>query len=660
MRRYLIAVVMLFLIPTMLYAQSSPLPQDPNLDKPVTLAVKGEELPDIAASLAKQTGAKLRINKNLPLVKATIFVDKTPLRDVMMGLETLFRFRWSAVKKDGSNYYEFWEPLKTREERLTSLNNAYDEAWNKLDSRLRFIAGYASKSQDELKAIRAKIDEKMKPLSQSQPGVSAALTPEERSMSQIIIPSYYNPGTVSVIYSEPSLFYNRFPTEILHALKSGYTICFDSNSPEQQWRIPADITMLLNERYRVNGDSRYSMKFYIKQTDKKCVMHVDMRMSNSGTGRAGYEIGDDQNITEQVIPDYLPHAEFPGVITKNLGIKVDEIREETGTSPQSNSISAYANKSDILELIHKKIGIQIIADHYSLWSDYFPNTLDSSSAIDLLKYDRIPQRYCGWDGNFFYMRTAASHSLNNTEIPNKLIRRWQDVFAWQGYLGLQELTEIAASLSDEQIDALRKNSVYLKIAEVSDEAVNPSLWIMSDNAWIYALRLYNSLSDKQKQQAFSGGVSLTSFNAEQRAALASYLSFANLPNESLNDELNYPVGIYKNGVRIDKPGPVMMLDSVTFAMEARNPYVFIDSNGGYHSLWGKSIDEALKLLRELNESRQKSNLPVAPISKGKLHLNFGIKAGLRLPGDPGTVRYLQLTQIDILGEPVPLPGTEQP
>jgi hypothetical protein len=66
------------------------------MSKPVTLAVKGESLLDIAAMLSKQTGVKLRVTKDIAEQKVTIFVDSRPLKDVMDGLSTI-GYRWSVV-----------------------------------------------------------------------------------------------------------------------------------------------------------------------------------------------------------------------------------------------------------------------------------------------------------------------------------------------------------------------------------------------------------------------------------------------------------------------------------------------------------------------------------------------------------------------------------
>ncbi|MHB1001917.1 MAG: hypothetical protein ACYC27_21975 [Armatimonadota bacterium] len=647
MRLYWLTVVMLLLIPTMLYAQSSPLPKDPNLDKPVTLAVKGEELSDIAASLAKQTGAKLRIHKDIPRMKVTIFVDKQPLRDVMMGLETLFRFRWSVVKKDNVDCYELWDTLKAREERLAGWEKTYADAWNRQDSKFRNLAEFAAKSPNELLAIKKRIDEKAEQA--TQPGSVLILTPEESKARYAIMGSYYDPDQAFVPNADLVLFYNRFSPDILNALKSGCTVCFDSASPEPQWRIPDDITMRFNNSYNGKDDSRYGVRFFTKRTGSKLSMHVNMQAMNSRLGGMKTVIEDGINITEQAIPDYLPHDKFPEMFTKAFGIKREELSQETGINPATVDNIPYANKSDLLALIHKKTGAQIIADHYSFWT--FADLSSEYAATDWIYNSSFPQRYCGWDSKFFYVRTAASQGIDAAEIPNYLIRRWQDILANQGYLGMQELAEIATSLSDEQIETLKRNTVFYKLAESSAKPGNIGIWRNYDTGdpKISALRLYYKLNVKQRQQALSGGISTRGFNAPQRAALAEYLTIIDLPNTSTVGGLNYPVGIYKNGIRIDKPGPASLLDTITVSLEAPTPYVFITSNERM-GLQGKTVDEAWKFLQQQYASmgRSKTSIP-----RGLLYPSLGVEFVLRF-ADGG----MNKTPIKVLGKPILPPGTK--
>lgn len=71
---------------------SSDLPNEPALDKSVTLVVKGEDLSEIMLMIEKQTGARVRVAKEIAYQKATIFIDDKPLREVMEGLSSLLGY----------------------------------------------------------------------------------------------------------------------------------------------------------------------------------------------------------------------------------------------------------------------------------------------------------------------------------------------------------------------------------------------------------------------------------------------------------------------------------------------------------------------------------------------------------------------------------------
>ena len=54
MSRLCITVAILAIFGATVYAESAPLPKDPALDKPVTLAVKGEALADITSAFGRE------------------------------------------------------------------------------------------------------------------------------------------------------------------------------------------------------------------------------------------------------------------------------------------------------------------------------------------------------------------------------------------------------------------------------------------------------------------------------------------------------------------------------------------------------------------------------------------------------------------------------
>src|SRR5690606_22131693 len=108
------------------------------------------------------------------------------------------------------------------------------------------------------------------------------------------------------------------------------------------------------------------------------------------------------------------------------------------------------NRSDILALLHRKLGLQIIADHYSEWGSWDAATARPLKEI-LSRFETMRdcstaepcQAYSGFDGEFLYMRAKDVRLCNAREIPNRLLRPWQAAYARHGCLGLNELGEIA-------------------------------------------------------------------------------------------------------------------------------------------------------------------------------------------------------------------------
>jgi hypothetical protein len=200
----------------------------------------------------------------------------------------------------------------------------------------------------------------------------------------------------------------------------------------------------------------------------------------------------------------------------------------------------YINRSDILSILHRELGLQIISDHYSRWDYYFDfssQELSAKQAIDiLLSKPKIGSNW-GWDGSFLYARVKDIAVADAVEIPNRLIRPWQAAFKKQGYLGLNELAGIAL-LTEVQRDFVVANKERLDLERNDAEG-----WIDFNSPTI---RVYALLSNKQRKQLFETGVPVGSLSQDQINALAALFS----PGSSMSHPV---VGIYKDAIRIDKP-----------------------------------------------------------------------------------------------------------
>ncbi|MHB0998507.1 MAG: hypothetical protein ACYC27_04600 [Armatimonadota bacterium] len=556
------------------------------LDKPVTMAVKGESLADIVQMMKKQTSAKLRVTKSIQEQKATIFVDKMPLRDVINGICTVFDFRFSYIPE--SKVYEIWEPEKNWKNRVNATAETEEEAWKRIETNIDKAITFSHLSPE----ARAK--------------TIAEITGDTQDSEQVqLIHLYQSIDRYPFI----SMFIRLLDsdTRILQALGSGLSVHFDSRSTDPEWNIPKSVLdglPALAKDHPDNGLPEILASYSKPNKDKFMCMHLGLSRDLAPNMRSvivqssfeycrglsypystmmqhlvSADLGDRTTATVQV---KLPQVGVPKFLDRKVSLTEEELVKEADlpdTVKPGDGI--YMNRSDILGLLHKCIGMQAISDHYSFWHRMEP-VLNQSVTEILDRFSReslsagtgksSQEAVRGWDDKFFYMRIEQIALADSREIPNPSIYRWSDIFKKQGYLGLDELAEMIW-LNDEQIEGLRFTARFHGLDATPlyqfETSNDDSLSHVSDSAT--ALRLYGLLTKVQKQQAFAAGTRVNGFTKEQ------YMVLADMLNKVVEPENRFKAGIYNGEIRVDKRGTDNQMQPVMMQITG-------SSGNGYHYL----------------------------------------------------------------------------
>ncbi|MCX6376948.1 MAG: hypothetical protein NTU88_13105 [Armatimonadetes bacterium] len=448
-----LAVVMLVAFASVMYA--APLPDDPALAKPVTLAVKGEALTDVLKMLQKQTGVRLRVDRDIADQKVTIFVDQKPMKDVMNGLSTVFGYRWSQETVSGSRTYRLWEDEKTRRDRENQRQRAYVRAWEQVDAIFEYMTQFAQLKNDELKRLVDRLDAETAEKHDNETRLKLAAA---KNLST-------DPRSMAVVG-----FYQTLPESVMSTIKSGMTVHYDSASAEPEWKMPESVAGQLIEVAKP--------KFTIEQVDGKRVVvpltgeeHDEWTLARVNLGFSAIITNDVASLaaavfiqqklvvttpasgqTPQTISTQerafstvfslanervsmatetserrLPRKQDGALAAMKASFDIQDIVEETGMAVSSTG--APANRSDILAILHKKLGLQIISDHYSQWCSW---TAEKSRNVE----EFLPMfgRMCrgqkqspsevdwGWDGDYCYLRSMDAAGCDLRETPNRLLR----------------------------------------------------------------------------------------------------------------------------------------------------------------------------------------------------------------------------------------------
>lgn len=550
------------------------LPDDPTLSTPITLAVKGETLADIMDEIEKQAPVSLRVSSYVAEQKATVLVDEKPLREIMDRLALLFKLRWRASESNGKRTYELYQDLKTRLEPEEQWRKAFAQAIREMDAAARKKA-----------AVKA-VDDRLRPIRDAYKALVMANAPLEPYIRAYNAIQYDEDRRVLRGEAAVARLYCLLPRDLLDSLQTGaVTICYDSQSPEPEWQLPQDITTELLgithwDHYGWSGEPvgvNVQMYLTVGTYDLSLSARTQARFTDGALCSAYQTLF--SKSTKDMIPsptEYLPHDPDDKSLDDKVSISAKELVDEAaipGITPSHPGLAA--NRSDILALLHKKLGLQIVSDYYSDWQQSEPRKdTPARHILDEFKTDRsitkgslstkrsedlYPGRDCsavwGWDGEYLYMRIADPPLADAAEITNRQIRSWRSHYADHGSFGLNELAEMAA-LTESQTQALYRNWGFLGFGD--EDHSN-----LVDRRTVPALRLYGLMSSQQQSLAFSGSVGVSSFTAGQVEALRKVCeSRLGLPAAALISTLPVlaaderpVVGVYSNGVRLDRQEP---------------------------------------------------------------------------------------------------------
>lgn len=523
---------------------AAPLPDDPALSKPVTLAVKGEALSDVLGMMQDQTGVKLAAAKDVADQKATVFVDGKPLRDVMNGLATLFGYRWSQEGQSGGKSYRLWVDEKTRRDREDQRQKSIDIAWKNVSTELDYMIQFSQMSKADFSALYEKLTSI--PLEE--------LDTQDRlryEAAQILRDGQGNRSLPIV------KFYQTLPAQVVDAFNSGLEVYYDSSSAEPEWKLPDGVAKQVSsgafDSMKFDGTTELdgvNLKLWAIITNEAASLQAAITArartlaSASAPSSICGSLGMSYPLAREKLEkapsaqdNHLPHEAKGSPETMRVSLSAAEITSEA-YMPSGVNVGLYANRSDILALLHKKLGLQIISDHYSEWSQWSPmqdrplkEMLNEAGRVvtDKPKRSASPVDW-GWDGRFCYVRAGDIIDSDVHETPNRLLRPWQSAFAKKGMLGIDELGQISL-LTNEQNATIRSNARFLGLGDGVQTSAG--------------LKLYGLLSDGQRKDAFLDGTEVARMAPEQRDTLAELAS--------ATQSLKPRVGIYRNGIRVDKP-----------------------------------------------------------------------------------------------------------
>ena len=720
-RRYCLTLILqMAMLAVLAHACSAvSLEEDSNLDKPITLSLKGQALSDICQTISSSTGVKIRASKDVADQKATILITNKPLRDVISALANVFEYKWSVEDVDNARSYTLIYPEDKRRSDESKRKDTVEKAFVEIDKQIGAMAQLANKSPDELQKMQEDVMAKMEAEAKAEIGDNEEPTPEQL----VKIMGMYSQIMPIVNMSENDFaapmikLYQSMPSNVREALKSGMNVCYDSATDEGEWRI-SDVTLgeiisgwqrQKEKRERATAESRAHAEENGETMDEdEAVPESEMQAPDDSeectdSGYSEEDSGEDsEDTSEEPDEDYysydLENADRANVTfsctSTDSGVYVNadimligtsadgnHAMENTGGAPlalvpfingdetqemierekrklgttgpkisfTTDDIKKYAglpwqrvdreyveaNRSDILTILHDKVGVDVVSDYYSDWE---PQEPVSEKSIDEVLI-QLPAKI-SMDNNILKLRQFERAHYDRAEIPNRLIKQWREVYQSQGYLDLDTLAAIAQSLSDEQLSSFPGVSRYLGLGQV--DYMESSL-----------LKFYASLSSAQRKKLLNGGIDTKALSNNSLVLLAKVVD----GEECDPADATPKVGIYKDNVRIDKPqsanstliaSRISMEKSKSFRYyEFDEPDCYDESNESHIeplNLYDvKSADEAWKRVIARYPKASKEEMTCVDTTRYTLH----IQRDFASKNDPDRENYNHSVEVSI-------------
>jgi len=195
-----------------------------------------------------------------------------------------------------------------------------------------------------------------------------------------------------------------------------------------------------------------------------------------------------------------------------------------GDRTPSNAAGPWPNwptLGEVIEVLHQATGVEFLADSF-VRERVKPQWVTERQPVARL-LDRLARELdCTWrkEGSLLILRSRAAHWDRALELPERLVRPWQQRIAERGPPSLDALSELAAALNDDQALGMGLYWGWYLEGEQSGFSGGYEFYLQRQH-----LRFWAALSPAQRQQALTGAmVPVAQMSGAQRGAFVTALT----------------------------------------------------------------------------------------------------------------------------------------
>jgi len=498
-------------------AQTPPvadLSQDARLQKPITVWLRIETLPDALKAIQKQVGVPLVCPDRFRNEKVAIFVENRPAHEVLTMLAKLFRMRWE-VYEDGYRIERPSEETELEEEATRLAQEAKRkgvEAY--IETARRVLAMTPEQRKQRIGAIQKELEKQQGRASEaalrSEFGHLSALESSVEETSLLfallgIVPQAH----ISRLLKGEVLTYSTHPSAGVNAIPPAVGQWYETQRKAQLEKPSTEEQEWYREYLRNRKILRFSVGYRLSSVSNEILCQLGVEK-------------------EQTIQPALPRCEHRLFQTT---VSLDEIvsdrsrltREWNQWSESSESLRAWLQRlkplpnrtprppdwqpfqeqrymrnfvmpTQRLELLAWQYGLPIVADAYRLGLEVLIDTSTPLAAIQSLQNTHWMRR----EGDYLLVRRKRYWEWRAVEPPEAPIRELEAKFQKEGTLTIDDYARFVAALDEKPYQWLLENRVFRGFSML---AVHFPVEPLSN---LPLLRFWATLTPAQRQAVLAG------------------------------------------------------------------------------------------------------------------------------------------------------------
>jgi hypothetical protein len=513
---------------------------DDRLQPKVTLAVNREPLGELLGRLSQEVHVPLTASSGTADDRVTLFVDARPAAEVLSRFAQHLHFRWFRasrgyeLRQDGAE--------SAREAALGQVE--LDEEWAELRAwaaRLyRLAATPRARLEQQAKEIdRLLADSRVAPDEQARLTTEAeairdVLRPETvpaiailRSLTPVQVERLRRDGNLLLSADDGSLSPRVLP--LVRNAEAGKDVAFVDTEAHPVW---ADAQVSFVEGWYGGGPPRPG--------ERRTSLMVKFILRREEQGKqqwGGVEWSPHLRAKQQAVA--APSEPEDPALLRPVELTLSMPRRGGSAAGKGDSPSAESRRfwpgwptlGDAAQALHQATGLEVLSDSF-VRTRVDPKWVAGRQPVVRILNTLARELNVEWqkEGNLLLLRSRTYYRDRELEVPERILRPWQEHAVRVGVMPLDALAELSASLNDRQTLGMSMYwGWYLEEPWVVEPGSNPFYFYQ----WRRHLRFWASLNPTQRQAAQAGGILPSEqMGTAQRAAFATALTD---PNASLED-----------------------------------------------------------------------------------------------------------------------------